>query len=67
MCPTQVNLLTNKPGCALVQFRDPYGAEAAIAHLNKQVVLGSEVTVQPSKHPFIAGNISAETLSLIHI
>jgi hypothetical protein len=58
----QVKFIPNKPGSALVQYRDMFGAENALLHLNDAPLFGKQLSVQPSRSPTIGGQMLTEKL-----
>jgi hypothetical protein len=59
---SQVKFIPNKPGSALVQYRDMFGAENALLNLNDAPLFGKQLSVQPSRSPTIGGQMLTDNL-----
>lgn len=58
----KVKMLTNKPGCAMVQFAARLSTEHAIRYLNGLTLFGQQFQVTYSKHPYIADSTQSSAL-----
>ena len=50
----KIKILTNKPGCAMVQYASKLSTTLALQHLNDLTIFGQQFRLSVSKHPYIA-------------
>ncbi|XP_028396801.1 heterogeneous nuclear ribonucleoprotein L-like [Dendronephthya gigantea] len=59
----KIKFLTNKPGVAMIQMSDKMASEMIIKNLNGLELFDCKLVIAFSKHPYIAGSSTVNTLN----